>query len=425
VNLVEEITIARVIARLNVGGPAIQAILMTDAFRQKGYRTLLLTGEVPPGEASMEYLAEAKDVTPIKIGSMSRRIALYRDFIALWALIHIFRRETPTIVHTHTAKAGTLGRIAAIVARVPIRVHTFHGHIFHGYFSPLLTRLFLAVERFLARHTDCIVAISESQRNELADVYKIAPREKVVVIPLGFDLEPFLRVNGRKGSLRSAASSSQDQPFVGWIGRLTTIKAPSLIIDCAARFKKHPLTPRFVMVGDGDLRQQCEATIRCKGLDEVVSLTGWRRDLPAIYSDLDFVVSTSINEGTPIALLEAMASAKAFVSTDVGGVRDLMLGSGFKVGGMEIFDNGILVKSDVGNVAEAVEYLIQNPSRSQAMGQKGREFVRGRFSQVRLADDLEELYQSLAKTKLYSRGGVGFRQDAADATLLSTDKTIT
>jgi glycosyltransferase involved in cell wall biosynthesis len=403
VNLVEEITIARVIARLNVGGPAIQAILMTDAFRQKGYRTLLLTGEVPPGEASMEYLAEAKDVTPIKIGSMSRRIALYRDLIALYALIRIFRRETPTIVHTHT----------------------FHGHIFHGYFSPLLTRLFLAVERFLARHTDCIVAISESQRNELADVYKIAPREKVVIVPLGFDLEPFLRVNGREGSLRSAVSSSRDQPFVGWIGRLTTIKAPGLIIDCAARFKGHPLTPRFVMVGDGDLRQQCEATIRCKGLDEVVSLTGWRRDLPAIYSDLDFVVSTSINEGTPIALLEAMASAKAFVSTDVGGVRDLMLGSGFKVGGMEIFENGILVKSDVGDVAKAVEYLIQNPSRSQIMGQKGREFVRGRFSEVRLADDLEELYQSLAKTKLYSRGGVGFRQEGADATLLSTDKTIT
>ena len=169
-NSKHNLTIARVIARLNVGGPAIQAILMTDAFRQKGYRTLLLTGEVPEGEGSMEYLARERNIAPIKIGTLSRRISWHKDLATLWQLIRILRRERPLVLHTHTAKAGTLGRLAALATGVPVRVHTFHGHVFRGYFSPLVTRAFLAVERFLARHTDRIIAISDSQKHELAEV---------------------------------------------------------------------------------------------------------------------------------------------------------------------------------------------------------------------------------------------------------------
>src|ERR1700733_14860706 len=179
-----EVKIARVIARLNVGGPATQAILMTEAFQKKGYRTLLLAGEVSRGEGSMESVARERGLPLIKINTMSRTVSARADFNSLWRLIRLFRRERPMIVHTHTAKAGTLGRLAAMVTGVPVRVHTFHGHVFDGYFRPSWTRVFLAIERFLGQHTDCIIAVSPSQRKELVETYKIASPDKVVTIPL-------------------------------------------------------------------------------------------------------------------------------------------------------------------------------------------------------------------------------------------------
>lgn len=400
-NSTEEFTVARVIARLNVGGPAIQAILMTEAFRRKGYRSLLLTGDVPPGETSMEYLADARGVKPIKIRRMSRRLSLWQDLSALWTLIRIFRRENPTVVHTHTAKAGAIGRLAAMVTGVPIVVHTFHGHVFCGYFSPLRTRIFLAIERFLAKRTDCIVAISDSQRRELMEVYKVAPADKVVTIPLGVDLDPFLRVNGHGGVLRSELGISKAQPVVGWVGRLTAIKSPLSMIECAALLREHSLAPHFVMIGDGELRLECEKRIYQGSLQNTVTMAGWRRDLAGLYADVNLVVATSQSEGTPVALLEAMASGKAVVSTDVGGVRDLMVGSGRTLDGLEVFENGILVDCNVKKLARAIEYLIQDPSLCRSMGHKGREFVARRFSHIRLANDLGELYHSLAKTKLF------------------------
>lgn len=398
-------TIARVIARLNVGGPATQAILMTEAFQKKGYRALLLAGEIPPGEGSMEYLAEERGVRPIRIDKLSRRISFLADLKSWWRLIRIFRRERPVILHTHTAKAGTLGRLAAMVTGVPVRVHTFHGHVFSGYFSFVLTRVFLAIERFLARHTDCIIAISDSQRNELVATYKIAPARKVVTIPLGFDLERFLRIDidGREGSIRAAAGCHGNATLVGWIGRMTAIKDPALFLESAARIHAALPSAQFVMVGDGDLRQDCEARIRREGIDGRVALAGWKRDLISVYADLDLLLLTSINEGTPLALLEAMASGRPFVATDVGGIRDLMIGPGRKEGrkeeGWERFDNGILVPRDSRRLAEAAEYLLLRPELRREMGCAGREFVRKYYSCDRLASDLEQVYMRLARKK--------------------------
>jgi glycosyltransferase involved in cell wall biosynthesis len=392
-------TIARVIARLNVGGPATQAILMTEAFQKKGHRSLLLTGELPPGEGSMEYLAEERGVQPIRINNLSRRISAAADLKSLWRLIRIFRRERPMIVHTHTAKAGTLGRLAAMITGVPVRVHTFHGHVFSGYFSPAVTRVFLAIERFLARRTDCIIAISASQRNELVETYKIAPPHKVVTIPLGFNLERFLLVDEREGSIRAAAKCGGEATLVGWIGRMTAIKDPALFVESAARIHAAMPSPQFVMVGDGELRQDCEVRIRLARLDDRVSLLGWKRDLTSVYADLDLLLLTSINEGTPLALLEAMASGKPFVATDVGGVRDLMIGTSRTEEGWERFDNGILVPRDSRRLAEAAEYLLLRPELRREMGCAGREFVRKYYSSDRLASDLEQLYVRLAQEK--------------------------
>jgi len=398
-NSAQPATIARVIARLNVGGPAMQAILLTDAFRRKGYRTLLLTGEVAAGEASMEYLADAKDVELIRIAGMSRSIAFYKDFVVLWQLVRILRREKPLIIHTHTAKAGTLGRLAAIAAGVPIRVHTFHGHVFRGYFPVLVTRLFVSIERWLARHSDCIIAVSDSQKRELVDVYRIAPAEKIAVIPLGLDLDPFLHVGGIESPQRGSVGGRGHTLLVGWIGRLTPIKAPNLFLDCAVAMRSALPAVRFVMVGDGELRRECEERIQREGLESAVSLAGWRRQLAPIYAKLDLVVSTSVNEGTPVVLLEAMASARPFVATNVGGVRDLMVGRGRRIDGVEVFDNGILVPQNVQCVAYAVRFLLERSELRLAMGEAGRDFARSRFSHHRLANDLEALYLRLAHSK--------------------------
>jgi glycosyltransferase involved in cell wall biosynthesis len=372
---------------------------MTDAFRQKGYRTLLLAGEVPTGEGSMEYLARERNIVPIRIGTLSRRISWHKDLATLLQLVRILHRERPLVLHTHTAKAGTLGRLAAIATRVPVRVHTFHGHVFRGYFSPLVTRAFLAVERFLARHTDRIIAISDSQKQELAEVYRIAPAEKISVIPLGFDLGPFLAVDGPDGALRESLGCSSGTFLVGWVGRLTAIKDPGLFLSAARLLIGSARDFRFALIGDGELRQHCEDQIQAYDLGQVVSLTGWRQKLNRIYADLDLVVLTSINEGTPVALLEAMASGKAFVATDVGGVRDLMVGSAQKQSGFEVFENGILVPRVSERLAQAVTYLRERPELREAMGRTGRSFVTARFSSQRLADDLEALYLSLARAK--------------------------
>lgn len=392
-----QIGIARIIARLNVGGPAMQAILMTEAFRARGYNPTLIAGQLAPGEAGLDYLAGAHHVHVIPVPEMSRSIHCRRDLLTLLRLIRILRTHRPLVTHTHTAKAGTLGRLAAMVARVPVRVHTFHGHVFHGYFSPLATRVFIQIERFLARHTDCVVAISDSQKRELTERYRIAPAGKVAVVPLGLDLDCFLQVNGRNRRLGSMTPANSSAPLVGWVGRFTAIKDPNLFLDCAKALKDGGTG--FVMVGGGELLPSCQQRVRQERMQECIQFLGWQRELAAIYADLDVVVCTSINEGTPVALIEAMASAKAVVSTDVGGVRDLMAGSAHPVNGMELFENGILVKREARLLERAIRYLLDRPELRQAMGQAGRAFVQERFSHKRLADDLDRLYISLARAK--------------------------
>ncbi|HSS99638.1 MAG TPA: glycosyltransferase family 4 protein, partial [Terriglobales bacterium] len=388
------ITIVRVIARLNIGGPAIQAILLTDAFRKRGYRALLLAGQLAKGEESMEYLAGQRQVHPISISKLGRKISLLRDLQSLCRLITILRHERPTIVHTHTAKAGTLGRLAAMIARVPVRVHTFHGHIFHGYFSASVTRFFIILERFLARHTDCVIAISESQRQELTEKYKIADLDKVAIVPLGFDLDPFLCVHEQPAQPPQSMISAP--PVVGWIGRLTAIKAPELFI---AGVKHVSCDAKFVMIGDGELRSACEEQIRTNKLIDKVRISGWRRDMANVYAGLDLLVLTSINEGTPLALLEAMASARSFIATDVGGIRDLMVGKSIKEHGWERFENGILIPRDADMIALAINFLITQPKLRRDMGAVGREFVKSRYSYDHLTNTLEKLYLRLARQK--------------------------
>lgn len=387
-----------VVTRLNVGGASVQAILATKELCERQHRAVLMSGELSASEASMNYFAEALGIAVIKIPGLRRECG-FGDLLALFRLVRVFRRERPDIVHTHTAKAGTLGRIAALLTGVPVRVHTFHGNVFEGYFARPIGWAIRSLERVLARVTDCLIAVSESQRRQLAETYRIAPAEKVVRIPLALEMKDLLKIEGRDGKLRANLGCAPGEVLAGWVGRLTGVKAPELLLDCA-RLLSTDGGCRIVMVGDGELRATCEQRIHSLGLESQVTMVGWQRELAAIYADLDLVVLTSKNEGTPVTLLEAMAAGRPFVATDVGGVRDLAVGTPERRNGFEVFDNGILVScGNAQKLAAAVRHLARNASLRRSMGLKGREFVERCFSPNRLASDLEWLYRNLLERK--------------------------
>ena len=392
----------RVIARLNVGGPAIHAVLLTQGLNDETFRSCLITGRVSEGESDMSYCAERYSVTPIVLSGLGREISWLDDLAAFWWLYRFFRRERPDIVHTHTAKAGALGRLAAFLARVPIRVHTFHGHVFHGYFGRCKTAFFLWVERLLALLTDRIVVISDQQFAALHRTYRIASRRKFVVIPLGFDLGSFLAIE------RSPAESCRPAGqglVIGVVGRMVPVKNHAMAVRVCERVVREEtggVGLRLVLVGDGPLRPGLERQVKEAGLESSVDFTGWRSDQGKLYEGLDLVLLTSVNEGTPVVLIEAMAAALPFVATRVGGVPDLMVGEGrptTDVSGRVLYvvhDNGILVESgDITGAAAAVAYLAREPEVRRAMGRAGRQFARARFAKPRLIAEVRTLYMTL------------------------------
>lgn len=376
--------ILRIIARLNIGGPAIHVSLLSAGLNHGRFHTTLVAGSIGEHEGDMSYLAASYGVQPVFLPELGREIGWKNDARALKQLMRLMRREKPDIVHTHTAKAGTLGRLAAIAAGVPVKIHTFHGHVFHGYFSPRKTRIFLAIERFLARFTDCIIVLSEQQAREIADVYRVAPREKISVIPLGFDLDGFLSAEQHRGKLRAELGLPSEALVVSIVGRLVPVKNHRLFLEMAQRIAAEIPQAHFVVVGDGELRTALEE--QAQPMADRVHFLGWRRDLPTIYADSDLVVLTSVNEGTPVALIEAMASGTPIVATRVGGVPDVARHE----------ETGLVIESnDADALTAAVGELLRDAAKRDRFGVAGRPFVRERFDKRRLIHDTAQLYDAL------------------------------
>jgi len=384
------IKVVRIIARLNIGGPAIHTVLLTAGLDPARFQSLLVCGVVGPSEGDMLDFATARGVSPVIVPALGREIHLEQDGQAFLQLFKLFRRERPQVVHTHTAKAGLVGRLAARLAGVPVVVHTFHGHVFHGYFGPLKTRFFIFLERFLARLSDGIVTVSQGQRRELA-AYSIAPLDKIRVVPLGFDLTPFLTATAEDGAdWRRRVGLPEDALLVGIVGRLTGVKNHRLFLEMARRVALAVPDVWFVVVGDGELRVELEARAQELGLAERVRFTGWVRQMASVYAALDVVALTSLNEGTPVTLIEGLAAGRPVVSTAVGGVPDIVADG----------ETGLLVPTgDADALAEAVVGLLRDPARRRVMGQAGRESVRGRFAVERLIGDVERLYAELLSAK--------------------------
>lgn len=379
----ERIRVARVITRLNIGGPAIQATLLTGRLDPRRYASMLVCGTPGEREGDLLELRDLRELHPIVIPALGREISPLRDLSALVRLYRLFRRERPHVVHTHMAKAGLLGRLAARLAGVPVVVHTFHGNVFRAYFGGGPSRLFIALERLLARLSTRIVTIGPQQTEEIVRL-GIARGEKVVEIPLGFELEPFLRAPS--GSLRAELDVAPDAPLVGIVARLVPIKRVDAFIEAAALVAAVDARVTFVVVGDGELREELEALVAQRRLADRVRFLGWRADLAPIYADLDVVALTSANEGTPVSLIEAMASGRAVVATDVGGVPDL-LGRG---------ERGVLVPpGDSAALAGAVRELLADPDLRRRLGAAGREHALREHDARALLERIDGLYTHL------------------------------
>ncbi len=398
------IRILRFIARLNIGGPSIHVHLLTTGLDSKMFHSTLITGKISPSEGNMGYLFEPFEEKSIIIEELQREISPLMDLKAFLRIFGVLKRETPDIVHTHTAKAGTSARLAAIIFNRfsngnAKSVHTFHGHVFSGYFSPTKSLMFIWIERLLARKTDVIVAISQTQKTDLAHRFHIAPAEKIRVIPLGFDLAPFLRGSQNKGRFRKSLGKGNSTLLVGIVGRLVPIKNHVLFLDMAKIFmnENKNVDVRFVLVGDGELRGKLEAHAESMGLKNHVSFCGWRRDLPEVYADLDILTLTSKNEGTPVSIIEAMTAGTSVISTDAGGVKDL-LGSSEKETLLEKgyagCKRGILCRNnDADAFAKGLKCLIEmDKEKRDVMADEARNFAVKTFSNERLLKDMEKLY---------------------------------
>ena len=387
--------IARAIARLNIGGPAIQAVLLTRELADAGHSTSLLVGRVPESEGNMEYLADGMGVSLVRIPGLSREVSPVADLSALWDLYRWLRRERPDILHTHTAKAGALGRLAAFAAGIPC-VHTYHGNVFEGYFSRRKTTLYLMIERLLARGTRRIIAISPRQQHDLTDRFRIAPAARVSTVRLGFDLHEFLEVAQR----RFSENDGHHGLAVGWVGRLAAVKDPVMYPKIAALCAETKAAPTFLMVGGGELQAEVEAEKLRLNLNGTLRLMGWRRDMPSTYQEIDVLLLTSRNEGTPVAAIEAMAAGCAVILADVGGVADLMAGTPERRDGYSIYDNGILVSRRTPETfADALKWLASQPQRRVRMGRSASAFAQQNCSKERLVNEIEKVYASVLDCK--------------------------
>lgn len=400
--------VLRIIARLNVGGPARHVVWLTEGLK-RDYDTLLVAGVVPPGEDDMSYVAANAGIAPLILKEMSREISL-KDAITVWKLYRLMLRERPDIVHTHTAKAGTAGRVAGLLYKWmtpgtlvgrPRRcrfVHTYHGHVFHSYYSRNKTRFFLAVERLLAKlATDRIVVISRQQRQEINENFRIGRSKQFAVIPLGIDLSVYADRKARRDALRKELSATSDEVLIGIVGRLTEIKNHKGFLNVAAELKKISRAKiRFLVIGDGGLRPQLESHAHELGLHEDVLFLGSRTDPENFYPALDIVALTSLNEGTPLSLIEAMANQRPVIATAVGGVVDLLGQKISSASGYHICERGLLVEGqDAETFARGLERLIADDSLRREIATRGREFVEKNYSKDRLLSDVASLYQEL------------------------------
>lgn len=391
----EPIRVLRIVNRFNLGGP-VYNVTFLSAFLPNEFETLLCGGKHEKGEGDALFIPESYGLNPQIIESFQRSVNPLKDRVAVKEIREIIRKFKPHIVHTHASKAGAVGRLAASKEHVPIIVHTFHGHVFHSYFGKFKTFIYRFAERKLAKKTDAIIAISEIQKTELVSKYKISKADKFRVIPLGFDLRRFKENKEQKRTeFRSKYGIEENELVIGIVGRLVPIKNHDLFID-AVKIASQTTEQKVkaVIIGDGERREELE--LMAKKAEEESNgklkfvFTSWIKNVDQALPGLDLLLLTSFNEGTPVSLIEAQAAGVPLISSDVGGVRDVINQNetGFVIAGFH-----------VEKFAETIVELGNDRELRQRMSQNGWNFVEHKFSYTRLVNDMSVLYHELLKKK--------------------------
>ncbi len=393
--------VLRIINRFNLGGPTYNVSYLTK-YMAPDYETLLVGGMNDKSEACSDYIVQKLGIHAIKISEMMRSINGYNDVIAYDKIKTIIKRYQPDIVHTHASKAGVLGRQAAISCGVPVIVHTFHGHIFNSYFNKYVTGTFRKIEQHYAKHSSAIVAISDIQKHELSEIYKIAPAEKFRVIPLGFDLNRFQDNKSiKRDAFRKEYGIADNDIAVSIVGRLVPVKNHTMFIDSIKEVKsKTNKNVRGVIVGDGDLRSTLLEYASNKGLtystperkveNSDLIFTSWIKDADYVFAGSEISALTSLNEGTPVSIIESQAANVPVVSTIVGGIKDVVL-----EGKTALLSPTQNVEAFSANLLE----LVENDARRKQMSEDGWIFVRDKFHYTRLVNDMKNLYDELLAKK--------------------------
>jgi glycosyltransferase involved in cell wall biosynthesis len=389
-----KIKILRIINRFNIGGPTYNATFLTR-FMSDEFETILIGGLPEKGEADSLHILNDYGVKPILIPELKRNPNFISDRKALKKIKNIIKEFKPDIVHTHAAKAGALGRKAAFDCKVPVVLHTFHGHVFHSYFGKFKSEVYRRIEKRLASKSSGIIAISDQQKIELSEKFAIADKNKIEVIPLGFDLNQFqdnLEIKRRK--TRDKFNLSNDQIAVAIIGRLAPIKNHKLFLDTIAIVNRQTSKKTvFFIVGDGETRKEIEGQIEQIKINQSIDirLTSWIRDIQTFNAGMDIICLTSNNEGTPVSLIEAQACNIPVISTDVGGVKDIVFNN----------ETGFIVpKNNVEKFAEKLLLLIEDKKKREKMSQNGWSFVKDNFHYQRLVKDMELYYKKLLNSNL-------------------------
>lgn len=388
--------VLRIINRLNLGGPTYNAAYLSK-YLAPDFETLLVSGMKDGSEESSEYIVKNLDLHPVYIPEMYRELHPFRDYRSYYKLRKLIDEFKPDIVHTHAAKAGAVGRLAASHSGVKVILHTFHGHVFHSYFNPVKTRMFLEIERYLAKRTTKIVTLSDIQKEELSGIYNIAPRDKFEIVPLGFDLQKFSEnLPAKRSAFRSQYNIGDDEVAIGIVGRLVPIKNHTLFLKALKIVEgKTSRKVRAFIIGDGEERPKLEELARSLGLKfnndnlkekNILTFTSWIKEIDVSNAGVDIIALTSNNEGTPVSLIEAQASGKPIISTEVGGIGDIVIRG----------ETALLSKvGDELAFAENLLKLVENDQMRAQMSGRGQEFVQKKFSFRRLCSDMGQLYNSL------------------------------
>ena len=384
--------ILRIINRFNLGGPTYNAAYLTK-YLEPDYETLLIGGQHDESEKSSMHILDNLGLKPIIIPEMQRSLNPYKDQIAYKKIQNIIKEFKPDIVHTHAAKAGALGRRAAYKLGVKQIYHTFHGHVFHSYFGSFKTSIFKEIEKNLAKKSTKIIAISETQKRELSKIHKICPEKKIEVIPLGFDLERFNKdKDSKRKEFRKKWNLKENEIAIGIIGRLVPIKNHTFFIDAIQEvLKKSEFPVRAFIVGDGEEKQNIVNYIKNKNLDfsldynpATFQLTSWIKEIDRVNSGMDIICLTSLNEGTPVSLIEAQASGKPIVSTKTGGIENIVLANKTAL---------LSEKNDLHNFSKNLLSLVNDPNKRKLFSKFGLEKSKD-FHYDQLVNNIKNLYDN-------------------------------